>query len=217
MCARSGIARRTLDEGRGSRRAQHEPVRLRPRLHALFISCGATAAISRLSPARSRLPKKLRRSRRQGIAARVFATRSRRPLHPGRPRRRRVPADRHPDRRGGDPVLARFGDAVAVAPRLALDRLPLDGRRLRRPRRRMGRRDDAAAPIERPRAPAGRRRGAWLDLGGCAGKAVQVFRLAGIYGPGRNALVNLAEGTAQRIVKPGRCSTASTSTTSPPC
>jgi nucleoside-diphosphate-sugar epimerase len=33
---------------------------------------------------------------------------------------------------------------------------------------------------------------------------VAIFRLAGIYGPGRNALVNLAEGKAHRIVKPGQ-------------
>jgi nucleoside-diphosphate-sugar epimerase len=31
-----------------------------------------------------------------------------------------------------------------------------------------------------------------------------VLRLAGIYGPGRNALANLAAGTARRIVKPGQ-------------
>jgi nucleoside-diphosphate-sugar epimerase len=31
-----------------------------------------------------------------------------------------------------------------------------------------------------------------------------IFRLSGIYGPGRNALVNLAHGTAHRIVKPGQ-------------
>ena len=31
-----------------------------------------------------------------------------------------------------------------------------------------------------------------------------ILRLAGIYGPGRNALVNLAEGKAHRIVKPGQ-------------
>ena len=36
------------------------------------------------------------------------------------------------------------------------------------------------------------------------GKAVQIFRLAGIYGPGQNALVNLAQGTARRIIKPGQ-------------
>ncbi len=45
---------------------------------------------------------------------------------------------------------------------------------------------------------------AWLALGERTGKAVQIFRLAGIHGPGRNALVNLARGTARRIVKPGQ-------------
>ncbi|CAN5290659.1 SDR family oxidoreductase [soil metagenome] len=31
-----------------------------------------------------------------------------------------------------------------------------------------------------------------------------IFRLAGIYGPGRNAFTGLADGTARRIVKPGQ-------------
>ena len=31
-----------------------------------------------------------------------------------------------------------------------------------------------------------------------------IFRIAGIYGPGRNALVNLADGKARRLVKPGQ-------------
>jgi nucleoside-diphosphate-sugar epimerase len=45
---------------------------------------------------------------------------------------------------------------------------------------------------------------AWRRLGAENGKSVAVLRLAGIYGPGRNALVTLAEGTARRIVKPGQ-------------
>lgn len=45
---------------------------------------------------------------------------------------------------------------------------------------------------------------AWLDFGARSGKAVQIFRLSGIYGPGQNALVNLAQGTARRIIKPGQ-------------
>jgi nucleoside-diphosphate-sugar epimerase len=32
-------------------------------------------------------------------------------------------------------------------------------------------------------------------------KTIHILRLAGIYGPGRNALVNLKNGTARRIVK----------------
>ena len=41
----------------------------------------------------------------------------------------------------------------------------------------------------------------WLDLGRASGLPVAVLRLAGIYGPGRNALRNMAEGTARRLVK----------------
>ncbi|MDB5571343.1 MAG: hypothetical protein JWN93_2526 [Hyphomicrobiales bacterium] len=45
---------------------------------------------------------------------------------------------------------------------------------------------------------------AWRDLAREKRTAVHVLRLAGIYGPGQNALVNLAAGTAKRIVKPGQ-------------
>jgi nucleoside-diphosphate-sugar epimerase len=45
---------------------------------------------------------------------------------------------------------------------------------------------------------------AWRRLGAQNGKAIAILRLAGIYGPGRNALVTLANGTARRIVKPGQ-------------
>jgi len=45
---------------------------------------------------------------------------------------------------------------------------------------------------------------AWQALGAGGGPPVHIFRLAGIYGPGQNALANLADGTARRIVKPGQ-------------
>jgi nucleoside-diphosphate-sugar epimerase len=45
---------------------------------------------------------------------------------------------------------------------------------------------------------------AWRRFGAEKGKTVAILRLAGIYGPGRNALVTLAKGTARRIVKPGQ-------------
>lgn len=45
---------------------------------------------------------------------------------------------------------------------------------------------------------------AWAALGRECGVPVAVLRLAGIYGPGRNAFVNLDRGTARRIVKPGQ-------------
>ncbi len=45
---------------------------------------------------------------------------------------------------------------------------------------------------------------AWMAAAAGADVPVAVLRLSGIYGPGRNALVNLAKGTARRIVKPGQ-------------
>jgi nucleoside-diphosphate-sugar epimerase len=45
---------------------------------------------------------------------------------------------------------------------------------------------------------------AWLAWGAAVGVPVQIFRLAGIYGPGQNQLVSLREGKARRIVKPGQ-------------
>ena len=41
----------------------------------------------------------------------------------------------------------------------------------------------------------------WLTLGREIGKPVAILRLSGIYGPGRNALANLEDGTARRLVK----------------
>lgn len=45
---------------------------------------------------------------------------------------------------------------------------------------------------------------AWLELGRNTGKPVQIFRLSGIYGPGRNAITKLRSGTANRLIKPGQ-------------
>jgi hypothetical protein len=45
---------------------------------------------------------------------------------------------------------------------------------------------------------------AWQHAGQAAGFAVAVLRLSGIYGPGRNAFVNLERRTARRLVKPGQ-------------
>jgi nucleoside-diphosphate-sugar epimerase len=44
----------------------------------------------------------------------------------------------------------------------------------------------------------------WLDVGRGMGLAVQVFRLPGIYGPGRSAFDRLRAGRAQRITSPGQ-------------
>lgn len=59
-----------------------------------------------------------------------------------------------------------------------------------------------------PTGPRGERRknaeAGWLELGREAGVPVQLFRLAGIYGPGRNALETVKKGQARRIDKPGQ-------------
>ncbi|MDJ0948798.1 MAG: SDR family oxidoreductase [Alphaproteobacteria bacterium] len=59
-----------------------------------------------------------------------------------------------------------------------------------------------------PTGPRGERRVAaeqgWLRLWREHGVPVHIFRLAGIYGPGRNALETVRSGAAKRIDKPGQ-------------
>jgi hypothetical protein len=59
-----------------------------------------------------------------------------------------------------------------------------------------------------PNTERGRKRvaaeAAWLDLHLRCGLRVHIFRLAGIYGPGRNVLENLRDGSAKRTIKPGQ-------------
>lgn len=65
--------------------------------------------------------------------------------------------------------------------------------------------DESVAP--RPGTLRGKRRLAaerrWLDLWQGFGVPVHIFRLAGIYGPGRSAVDQVRAGEARRIVKPG--------------
>jgi nucleoside-diphosphate-sugar epimerase len=66
---------------------------------------------------------------------------------------------------------------------------------------------DEASPCEpdSPRTHARRiAESGWLDLGRESGASVAVLRLSGIYGPGRNTFLNLLDGTARRLVKPGQ-------------
>lgn len=44
----------------------------------------------------------------------------------------------------------------------------------------------------------------WQDLAGRLGAAAQIFRLPGIYGPGRSALDQVRTGTARRIARAGQ-------------
>jgi nucleoside-diphosphate-sugar epimerase len=66
--------------------------------------------------------------------------------------------------------------------------------------------DETTRP--RPASPRSRARlraeSAWLRLGQESGWPVAVLRLAGIYGPGRNALVQVAGGGARAILKAGQ-------------
>lgn len=103
----------------------------------------------------------------------------------------------------GDPVLAGLADAIARGRTRSIVYLSTIGV--------YGDRggdwvdEDSNARHGSPRGTA--RLGAeaaWRRLSAETGKRVAVLRLAGIYGPGRNALVALAEGTARRIVKPGQ-------------
>ena len=45
---------------------------------------------------------------------------------------------------------------------------------------------------------------AWLDFAARSELAVQIFRLSGIYGPGRGPFQKLRNGTSRRIIKPGQ-------------
>jgi len=104
----------------------------------------------------------------------------------------------------GDPVLAAFGQALAQASRLRsivyLSTVGVYG-------------DHGGAWVDEQTAPVpdserARERlaveHAWQKFGEQSGAAVAILRLAGIYGPGRNALVQIARGDTRRIVKPGQ-------------
>jgi len=104
----------------------------------------------------------------------------------------------------GDPVLRACGDVLARAQRLRaivyLSTIGVYGDR-------GGAWVDEATPPQ-PGAARSRERlaaeQAWLDFGARHNIAVAILRLAGIYGPGQNALVQIASGKARRIIKPGQ-------------
>ncbi len=109
-----------------------------------------------------------------------------------------------PPRESGDPALAQFADTIAGAPNLEsivyLSTVGVYG-------------DHGGAWVDEatPAAPISERsrerlaaEHAWAALCARAGKPVAILRLSGIYGPGQNALVQLARGSARRIDKPGQ-------------
>lgn len=110
-----------------------------------------------------------------------------------------VPPDDH-----GDPVLRFHRDDICAAPRLRwIGYLSTVGV--------YGDANGALVDETTPAAPAsqrGKRRldaeTQWLALETSSKARIEVFRLPGIYGPGRSAIDQLRAGTARRIVKPGQ-------------
>jgi nucleoside-diphosphate-sugar epimerase len=101
----------------------------------------------------------------------------------------------------GDPILARYGATITAAPALRwvgyLSTTGVYGDRGG------GWVDETTLPA--PGSERSRRRvaaeEAWRDV--AANRAFDIFRLAGIYGPGRSSFDDLRAGRARRIDKPG--------------
>ena len=100
-----------------------------------------------------------------------------------------------------DPVLSVLGDVLAEAPRLRwIAYLSTVGV--------YGNHDGAWVDETTPVAPVSKRSKArveaecqWQDFAARRGLPLSILRLSGIYGPGRNQMVSLAEGRARRLVK----------------
>lgn len=103
----------------------------------------------------------------------------------------------------GDPAARVLGDAIAQAPRLQwLGYLSSTGVYADR----QGGVVDADSPADGTDATAQSRliaESQWRGLARRRGVPCAVFRLAGLYGPGRNALVQLAQGRARYLDRPG--------------
>ncbi len=109
-----------------------------------------------------------------------------------------------PPRDGAGAALDRFGPAIAAAS--ALERIVYYST--------IGVYGDSGGAwvdetsATRTRTARGRARledeARWTAAARAQGAEADILRLAGIYGPGRNALINLAHGEARRIIKPGQ-------------
>ncbi len=101
----------------------------------------------------------------------------------------------------GDPVLAQYAPALRAAPRLRwigyLSTTGVYGDRGG------GWVDEAAQPAPAPGRSQRRleAENAWRDA--AEGRTLDLFRVAGIYGPGRSAFDDLRAGQARRVSKPG--------------
>ena len=107
-----------------------------------------------------------------------------------------------PPGREGDPVLIHHADAIRRIPTLEwIGYLSTTGV--------YGDTGGAVVDETAPTRPTSERsqfrvdaEKAWLDLGSKTGIVTQVFRLAGIYGPGRSVFDQIRSGTARRVVRP---------------
>jgi len=102
-----------------------------------------------------------------------------------------------------DPVLRHYADAFETAPAQRIIYLSTVGV--------YGDHQGAWVDEDTPCAPVAERsharlsaEQAWSECAADMGAELDILRLSGIYGPQRNALANLREGTARRIIKPGQ-------------
>ena len=142
---------------------------------------------------------------RRGSASAATAARVRRRVtlarRPRRPRRRDACPAVDPPAAEGDPAFVHHAADIARATKLGwigyLSTVAVYGDQ------RGGWVDETSPP--NPMSERGKRRlaaeNAWLTLGARSGKTVMVFRLPGIYGPGRSMLDDVADGTARRLIK----------------
>lgn len=104
---------------------------------------------------------------------------------------------------GGDPVLAEFGDDIAKARPGWLGYLSTTG--VYGDRQGGWVDEDSALTPSTARGRARvRAESDWQALAKRHGLALHIFRLAGIYGPGRGPFHKLRQGSARRIIKPGQ-------------
>jgi nucleoside-diphosphate-sugar epimerase len=103
----------------------------------------------------------------------------------------------------GDPVLEALGPALAAADLCWIGYLSTTGVYGDH----AGGWVDETSPVAPSTARGAARaaaEAAWLDLWRAAGAPIHIFRLAGIYGPGRAPFDRIRSGAARRIVKPGQ-------------
>lgn len=103
----------------------------------------------------------------------------------------------------GDPVLNRHGADIAVASPKWVGYLSTVGV--------YGNHDGAwvdettaCKPVSKRSVQRVAAEEAWLSFAERTSEPVQIFRLSGIYGPGRNTFENFKKGRARRLIKPGQ-------------